>query len=293
MSHYFSDRRQILEEFIEINSRWKVNYKVFKRWQLRNTQTCYCGTKGTIKFSRSRGVSQTALNSLQSAIEGSIGVAGLATIKSSVTSSLGEEVQWTRTESEEMTFECVAPECGRTELTVYELLREYEIAAAHRGVLFKSDYWDVRWRDTFYEAVGEYTGVPDSIPWDPKCKCKVSPQPPECEGRLSLDMGTVCLLVPYRMEQEKKQLVVRIEKLDVHVDVHEWEEFKDDLHGKGRRLIFKRGAIPSMFRILGGLEAETISAHARVYRDGENWDEIFPGMLSGPVAPLKFPPISP
>ena len=266
MPHYFPDRRKVRDLFwIPLKSkREKVSCAIYERWQFRKSVTCYCGAIGTVTYSKSKGVSETVSETLEHTIESSIGPVGIASVKAAIKQSISHQVNWSKTETEQASFPCNPPKCGRSETTIYELFREYELALYRRGWMpFRDEVWDRKWSYTVPEETGSYVGVPDTVEWDPLCRCETKASP-EYDGRLSIDLGSLSLLVPYK--QTTNGMDVRISNLVISFPFH---DYKRALYGleHGLNLPIRREFLPDALIFMGGLQGESWEANARVYKD--------------------------
>src|SRR2546430_6548430 len=118
MAHYFPDRR-IIRELFKIDivpDKLYVQCAIYERFEFRTNLPCTCGQKTSKKFSKTQGVSQNISATIESSIEGSLGVAGLAQLKTSIKATLGAEVNWSESRTEETNFECDTPKCGSCDL---------------------------------------------------------------------------------------------------------------------------------------------------------------------------------
>src|ERR1035437_9331717 len=265
MAHYFGDRRKIRDTFWVVmkSGREKIECTIFERWAFEKSEVCYCGVEGTIKVSKSRGISQTTSTTIESTIEGSIGPLGLAQLKSAIKTSLGCEVNWRKAESEEASFPCKPPKCGRSETTIYQLIRDYELAGYSRGFLFRKNVWDRKWAYIVPEETGSYAGVPDFVEWDERCKC--SPRAsPDFDGRLSVDLGTLSLLLPYQLTPDG--IKIRISNLVVSFPFFKHSAAVGALE-HGLNITVERSFLPPALVFLGSLAGMTFEADARIYRD--------------------------
>ena len=104
MAHYFPDRRIVRELFkIEIvPDKLFVQCAIFERFEFRKSFNCTCGHKTSMKLSRTEGVSKKISATIETSVEGTLGVTGLAQLKSSIKSSLGAEVNWSDSRTEEV-----------------------------------------------------------------------------------------------------------------------------------------------------------------------------------------------
>lgn len=268
MAHYFIGRQKIGEPFeAAVSSHRKVLCTIFKRWVEKESYECNCGVPGAFKVTKTWGVSQKESEVIENAVGSSIGVKGVAELKSSIKVTSGHEVQWTYTKAEEMSYTCEPPECGSKDLTIYQLAYEYDLVGYHRGYLFKANVWDRKWARTVVEELASYSSVPDTIEYDERCK-NCSPKPsPEYDGRLSVDLGPLSLLVPYKLNKEA--LDIRVGKFGVRYPVLSYENTVRAVEGGSLTITLQRDHIDPPLLFLSGLEGELVEGRARVY-----WDQV-------------------
>jgi hypothetical protein len=286
MSDYHVDRRNVQESFwIELTKEKKAHCTIFERWAFERAESALCGTPGHIKIGRTEEQSKSVSSTIETSIESSIGPMGLLSLKSGIKATCGYEVNWNRGKSEEVSYDINPPKCGCTKLAIYQKIREYEVQVyCLGGPVFRKKVWDLAWANTVVEALGEYVGIPTTQDWDEMCKCDVKPAPSEFDGRLSLDLGAVNLLVPYQITADK--LEIRIERLNVVFPIHNYLPALMELHGHGLTLTLKRSFIPPIFLFLGKLEGETFEAKTRIYEDAgtRSREPEVPYVITGAMA---------
>jgi hypothetical protein len=201
MAQYFSGRRQVGNQ-IELklgSEKAKLFCSIFEYW-LDNVPGCtlHCGAEANAEITRTVGITTRSSETLEGTIESSIGIKGVAHLKSSLKGVMGHEVTWARSISTKMTFPCKAPKCGTYEVSIYQLIREYELSYFRRGWLFRSDLWDEKWTKTLVEETEKYDAIPDKTEYDEQCSCeeKISPV---YYGRLYFDFGNLSLRAPYKL----------------------------------------------------------------------------------------------
>lgn len=267
MALYFPGRREVGKKIeLELDSgKGRLEYSIFEYW-LDNVPGCtiYCGAEANAEIVRTVGLTTKSTETLETAFESSIGVAGLAQLKSSLRKTLGQEVTWTHSVSTKMTFPCKAPECGKYELTIYQLMRELEVSYFRRGSwLFKSDVWDRKWTKTIIEETEKYDAIPDKTEYDERCSCQAK-ETPGYDGRLCFDFGNLSMRVPYKLTSEG--LKVRIAE---YVISFSFSDYIWGLRGLDRRLSISVATevIPAALRFLGGIDGEEAEASVYKYYD--------------------------
>lgn len=130
-----------------------------------------CGISGTLKFENSRGVTTREMRSLESTLESSIGVEGLAALKSRVAEKIGTEVQISEQSTVTLSLEFPAAKCGSVIYHPYNQVRDHRFDI-HKPRLLRPPQVTP---ETLREYVGEYDFKIEPQPDDPNCPC----DPPE------------------------------------------------------------------------------------------------------------------
>jgi hypothetical protein len=84
---------------------------------------------------------------------------------------------------------------------------EYELLIWKRG---EYPYGPNVWKQTaqtIRENISSYVGVPETVKWDKSCGCEQGASP-EFDGRLEIDLGELCMLVPYKVQAEALQVQI-------------------------------------------------------------------------------------
>ena len=266
MSHYSPGRQKIQDTFwTEFDSgKTKVACTIFEHWEFKISGVCYCGTETPVTYSRSGGISRKSSTTSESAIEGSIGPLGLVQLKGAIKESFGYEVSWSENETQQFSSPCKPPKCGRSETTIYQLIREFEIDVYRRGSWpFRDDVWDKKRSHCISEEIQTYAAVPDDVEWDERCKCDLKASP-DFDGRLSIDLRSLSLLVPYKLTHDGIQ--IRISNLVISFPFYDYPAAVRALD-RGLNLPMERRFFSPVLLFFGGLEGETFEGNARIYRD--------------------------
>lgn len=123
--------------------------------------------------------------------------------------------------------------------------------------------WDRKWAYIVPEETGSYAGVPDFVEWDERCKCSLRASP-DFDGRLSVDLGTLSLLLPYQLTPDG--IKIRISNLVVSFPFFKHSAAVGALE-HGLNITVERSFLPPALVFLGSLEGMTFEADARIYRD--------------------------
>jgi hypothetical protein len=290
MAHYFPDRR-IIRELFKIDivpDKLYVQCAIYERFEFRANLPCTCGQKTSKKFSKTQGVSTKISATIATFVEGSLGVAGLAQLKTSIQATLGAEVNWSESRTEETNFECAPPKCGSCDLTIYQLVREHELAIYRKGGgIFRPGFWDKKWSGTIPEEVESYAEVPDCLEWDDKCKCPPRHLNADYDGRVSVDFGDICILAPYKFTDEG--IKIRLAKLVVSFPFYKYADAVTTLL-TGLTMTFQRSFLPKEALFLGNLQGESYAANVRFYRDpGAATQPLEENLLKGSPSVEQIP----
>ena len=266
MAEYYPERRMIRElfEIPILTDKVKVTCAVYERWDFRRGFDCKCGNKVTLKLIKSEGLSAAASATLQGSIESSLGISGLASLKTTLQATVGITVNWSQVQTEEFTYECDPPKCGICNITIYQLVREYDLAVYKRGGLFKNGVWDRKGGACVPELTGFYTEVPDRVEWSESCKCPPQDVRNDYDGRVAVDLGNVCILAPYRLTTSG--IDIRIARNVISFPFLAYHEAVGYLE-TGLKMDFRRDWLPSEAIFLGNLKGETFEAVVRIFRD--------------------------
>jgi len=205
---------------------------------------------------------------LESTIGGSIGKEGIAQLKSEIKDTSGREVEWTFTKAEEMAYRCEPPRCGCKEIRIFQLIYEYDLVGYRRGGwIFRNDYWDIEWGpETLREETSSYSSMAGTTKYDPRCKECGEEHSPEYDGRISFDLGPLCLLVPYKMNQQG--LTMSIGKFGLQFGINDYERVFSGLSNRGLTIEFASELIDKPLLFLSGLgPAGRLEGNARFYSD--------------------------
>ncbi len=278
MAEYYPGRRTIRTVFeIPIQKdKIKVLCAIYERWEFRRGFDCKCGNKVTLKLAKTEGLSAGASATLQGSIESSLGVSGIASLKTSLQATVGITVNWSQSQTEEFTYECDPPRCGTCDITIYQLIREYDLSIYKRGGLFKNGVWDRKTGASIPELTGYYTEVTDRVEQSEKCKCPPAETKADYDGRVSIDFGSICLLAPYRITS--KGIDIRIARQVISFPFLEYHTAVSSLE-TGLRMRFEGSFLPAETIFYGRLEGDSFEAIVRVYRDPGSSTSLLPEIV--------------
>ncbi len=266
MAEYYADRRLIrpLFEIPIVPDKIKVMCAIYERWEFRRGFDCKCGNKVTLKLVKTEGLSAGASATLQGSIESSLGVSGLASLKTSLQANVGLTVNWSQAQSEEFTYECDPPACGSCDILIYQLVRDYDLSIYKKGGLFKASIWDHKAGAAVPELTGFYTQVTDRVEWSEGCKCPAKETRADYDGRVVVDFGNICVLAPYRLTAHG--IDIRIAKRVISFPFLAYAKAVGSLE-TGLKMNFRREWLPDEAIFFGKLQGSTFEAVVRIYRD--------------------------
>lgn len=153
------------------DGRAKLSCTIVERWEELFSRSLTCGAKNTRTVTQRFGISSTEHEDLEATIKGSLGLKGIAELKSEVKGKAGRELNLEESREVREKFEFEAPKCGQLNLQVYQLKRIYKL------VYQDSRFWHA---GSWTKAVTEYTNrisdVSNKINNDPACGCEPKPE---------------------------------------------------------------------------------------------------------------------
>ncbi len=220
-----------------------------------------CGDKYVRKLKRSIGMVYTEKDDLESLVSGSLGLKGIASLDSQISSKIGVELQLSRSEEIEDEFTFEAPTCGERIVGLYQLRRNITLRFQDSRLFHKKEwsmsttYWADRIHDNSH-----------MVPKIPECGCKDDTNQLE-DGRLYVDMGNVTLTTEF-IENANS---IRISSLDMEIE-------KLSLH---KPIQIQRNKIPDYLLFLAGNTSEVINAKVYLskYPDNNSDEELPPNVL--------------
>ena len=126
-----------------------------------------CGISGEIKFTKTFGISEREMESLEGSVGSSLGVEGLAALTSCVKGSIGQEFEFSVVSSVELSLHCPAAECGSIDYGLYEKVRDHRFEFERPGWFFGTKTS----LETPREYVGEHKFDVKRFEDDPACPC--------------------------------------------------------------------------------------------------------------------------
>lgn len=246
MAVYFTGRKEVNSFAIPLdNGRSSLSCKIYEHWQdTDNTTTARCGDPGVIEVKKVVGITERDEQALKSTIEGTIGVKGLAEVKSKIEASVKHEISFQTEESTSKTSTFSSPQCGRKTMFVYQLVREYEFSYSRRRW-----GWTKSWERKIREKTNTHDFMPDIEEYDESCNCKNPPTPENFDGMVVMDMGNVSIRAPYRKTPDG--IEVKLDTSILKVAIKNSEDFLVSI---------PRAALPEMVVFLGDITDEIVEA---------------------------------
>lgn len=266
MAVYFSGTQQIHEFSDSLESQnERIDVRVYERWvDIDVSSVARCGDTGYCEVEVSEGFTKKSIDNIKGVIETTLGVKGFASLKSRLESQLGQELQWSQAKRVAQRFNHSSPKCGRKVITIYNLVREFEVTyLRRRRFSLKSDVWDEMWTRTLPYQTNKHDALPDISPYDELCDCPEATHA-EYDGRICFDFGNVSFRVPYRLADDKLDIqifdhVVSLEFEDSTTQIRALEE--------GMEMQVPSVVLPDVVRFLGNIEGSEETARVLKFID--------------------------
>lgn len=261
MATYFTGRKEVSSFTILLDgARASMTCKIYEHWEdTDNTTTARCGDSGVIEVKKIVGISKRDEQTLKSSIEGSIGVTGLAELKSKIEDSVKRDFNFHTEISTSKTSNFLSPQCGRKTIFVYQLIREYEF-------LYHQKKWGrmKTWERKIRERTNTHDYMPDIDEFDEVCKCKNPPRPENFDGVMVIDMGNISIRAPYRNTQ--KEIEVMLETSVLKIPTEGFFKFP---------LIIPTKILPGMVVFLGDINEDNVEAEYYEYQPTLETDTVY------------------
>jgi hypothetical protein len=285
MAMYFSGRR-LVKSFTREGSgdRERLEWRVFEEWRdINEGTTARCGNPGTCVVKLTRGLSEKAMSTLKDTIGGSFGVKDVWAFKAEVEETIGRELNWHAATSSEKTFTIQSPRCGCAALTIYQLVRIFEVTIYRKKWFARADNkWAKICTRTFDEPTNNHDGLPDTLPYDPRCGCPEPSVEPKYDGFVCLDFGRISLRVPYTVTETG--LEVQIDRQIINVAATDFPSLLRGLDG-GLDIEVSSSFIPEPMLFLG--EISVLALNGTIRRFTESQEDAGGSMLEVTVAEPK------
>ena len=282
MAVYFSGRKLIGKSSqLSDSGRARVDIRAYERWDdIDISSIGRCGEPATCVVEKSEGLSEKSLQTLKGVIESTLGVEGIAAIKSQIEEVLGKEIEWSRSITVTKDFKYPSPKCGRAVITIYELRREYEVTYLElRRHLFRSNVWDKKWTRTLLQETNKHDALPDIEEYDELCGCPDAKHS-EYDGRLCFDLGNLSFRVPYRLKEGgfDAQIFDKVVSFTFSESTSSFHALEE-----GVSIEIPTEIIPEVLKFLSDIEEETMEA--RVFRYIDSGEPYVPiGEVAIPIS---------
>ncbi len=269
MSIYYEGRKKAGAFSYSLNDKTKIDCQIFERWEdIDCSTTARCGGTGTCEVIKKIGISESTEFSIKESIGAVLGVKGIAHLKSYAESALRKEVNWNSSTETKKTFPFSSPKCGLSTLSIYQLVREYELSFTQNRTLRS----DLKWNRLIIERTNNHDAIPYIDNFDPSCNCL--PQLKELsiyDGLLTFDFGNVSFRAPYtriaqgfRVNFIDKEFTVSTFLLSTTSRGGNSDTNPMDIN-RGFQVEVPREYIPEPLLFLSGIEAERISGTVMLY----------------------------
>jgi gas vesicle protein len=164
---YFPGERTIDSFAVAFNDgKTTLICSVNEQWEEEIGGTLRCGNEHTYSVTRRFGISTTDREELEATITGSLGLKGIAELRSQVKGKVGRELRLEEGQETKKEFKLKAPECGRLSLCVYKLIRLYRFRYEDNRLWRKE-----RWEMTIAEGTNHIDDKSIKQIYDPACGC--------------------------------------------------------------------------------------------------------------------------
>ena len=160
---------------------------VSERWDDVMVKTIKCGDKFKRTLVRRIGLSRSEKEEVDSAIKGSIGVSGLASLESSISAKIGVETRFEVVDEVQEEFTFASPQCGIRIIRLQQLQRLYRLEYRDTRA-FKKD-----WQKPFVERVDRVHDAGISKKYDPDCDCEEKKDRDDDDGTFVIHLGRLTL----------------------------------------------------------------------------------------------------
>jgi len=167
---FFEGRRPLPKIVFVLNKgKRTIAFTPWKEWRLIEPSpfTLRCGNKRTETLTYRYGMERSQTTSFESTIGSSLGQKGVASLESSLKTTLGEEIKFQVGTERQETFEFGSPECG------YKVVRLYQQVRALHVKYEDTRFWHrdaneltlFHWMKPIYDAT-------HAEQYDPSCNCE-------------------------------------------------------------------------------------------------------------------------
>jgi hypothetical protein len=183
----FDGTREVGDFTLDLfDGRATLSCTVSERWDDLMVKTIKCGDTFKRSLSRRIGVSKAEKDDLESVVKGSLGVSGLASLESGISSKRGVETRFEVVDEVQEEVSFAAPECGIRIIRLQQLQRMFRMTFRDSRA-FKKD-----WQKAFSERVDRVHDGGSVDKPHPDCGCEPKTRDPS-DGTFIVDMGRLTL----------------------------------------------------------------------------------------------------
>ena len=212
MSKYFPGRQDVTSFILSLHGgSARLSCNIAAKWETIVQDEVRCSGSGSYRETKRIGLKKSDRKALDSVIQSSIGIQGLASLGAEIKSHLESEIVWEEEKTEEQTFNFTAPDCGHYLALKYQLLRLYDLH-------YQDDRWLHKgsWTRTIVERTRQFSDGSKRTPFDEACGCSKQ-KTEDYDGVYYLDMGNIAMLVPFW--QNQTDLLLDFYERDAKVEV--------------------------------------------------------------------------
>lgn len=240
---FFEGKRSIQTLSISIDKgKRKLDCIICEDWQMvkETPFTLRCSNKRELKITHKTGFEQSSTETFENSIGGTLGVKGIASLKSSLKSSLKEEIKFQIGKEVTDTFSFSSPDCG------YLLVRLYKKARTFHFKYEDTRFWHkksmecapVEWLAPIYDGTIRED-------YDPNCNCKDKKAE---EGRqctpCTIVFATFSKLAVFWEDTEQLEFADNPQSLNSYFSTDDW---------KGK---IPANLLPDYLRFLTGIQVD-------------------------------------
>lgn len=241
------------------DGRAKLTCIIVERWEELFSRSLTCGARNTRTITQRFGISSVEHEDLEATIKGSLGLKGIAELKSEVKGKTGRELHLEESREVVEEFEFEAPVCGQLNLQVYQLKRIFKLSYSD------SRFWHAgSWTKTLTEYTNRINDLSKQVENDPACGCKRKPESGS-DGFLHLIVSNnLGMLVPYRrcgngIELPSLGLSIPSDKIDEVLFAN---------------YVFRREVFPSYLLFLAGEDGRNFTGRFALYVEKDPTEEF-------------------
>jgi hypothetical protein len=182
---FFEGKRNIQQLSIGLNKgKTKLECTIWEEWQMIKPSpfTLRCNNKRELSVTHKAGFEHTSTETFESNIGGTLGIKGVASLESSLKTTLHEEVKFQLGKEVTDSFSFSSPECGFLLVRLYKKTRTYYFKYVDTRLWHRKafEFPLVEWLEPIYDGTV-------SEKYDSNCNCK--------EQQASDRIGTPCRVV--------------------------------------------------------------------------------------------------